>query len=84
MRKQDGSTTRSKKVPLFKRTLGGVTRVLVTAAQNGTPAHKPFIKSLEVAANKLNADIIAIPLMYKNKHSKHPASQANERCGLTR
>jgi hypothetical protein len=77
-RKQDGSPQRSKKIPLFKRALKGVTRFLVTAAQNGTPAHKGFVDSLESAANHLNAEIIAIPLMYKNTDSKYPASQANE------
>jgi hypothetical protein len=77
-RKQDGSPQRSKKIPLFKRSLGGVTRFLVTAAQNGTPAHKGFVDSLESAANHLNAEIVCIPLRYKNPTSKWTESQAND------
>jgi hypothetical protein len=68
-----------KKAPLFKRKLGRkVTRVIVTAAQNATPVHKGFLASLETAANHLNAELLVIPLRYKNPTSKWTESQANE------
>jgi len=66
------------KTPIFKRTLGGVTRFLVTAAQNATPAHKGFVKACEHFCNDRNAELIAVPLRYKNPTSRWAASQANE------
>jgi hypothetical protein len=78
VRKQDGTTKRSKKMPIFRRSLGGVTRVLVTAAQNATPVHKGFMASLESAANHLNAEIVAIPFRYKNPTSIWSKSQEND------
>lgn len=65
------------KQPIFERELGGVTRFLITAAQNATPVHAGFIKSLEVAANSANAEIIVIPFRYKNPTSRWTASQEN-------
>ena len=78
MRKQDGSTVRKGKTPIFTRSLGGVTRFIVTAAQNATPAHKGFIKAIETACNYLNAVPLVVPLRYKNPTSRWTASQANE------
>lgn len=72
------SGKRSAKTPVFKRTLGGVTRLLVTAVQNATPAHKLFVKAMETFCEAQNADILAIPLRYKNPTSKWSSSQANE------
>jgi hypothetical protein len=69
---------RVKKAPLFKRTLGKKERFLVTAAQNATPVHKGFMKALELAAKSLDAEIIVIPLRYKNATSQFTASQKNE------
>lgn len=74
----DRAGRRSAKTPVFKRTLGGARRFLVTAAQNATPVHEKFMRSLEVAANKLNAEILVIPLRYKNPTSNFPRSAANE------
>lgn len=75
-KRQDGK--RSAKTPVFKRTLGGVTRLLITAAQNATPAHKAFVKAMEMFCETQNADILAVPLRYKNPTSRWTASQANE------
>lgn len=78
VRKQDGSTVKKGKTPIFKRTLGGVNRFIVTAAQNATPAHKGFLKALETACNHLNAELLVVPIRYKNPTSRWPESQANE------
>lgn len=78
VRKQDGSTKRSAKTPIFKRALGGVTTILVTAAQNATPSHPGFVKSLETHANFVSAaDILCIPYRYKNPTSRWESSQHN-------
>lgn len=78
-RTQAGKTKRSQKTPLFKRAIGGTTTILVTYAQNATPIHKGFVKSLENCANHRNAaDIIVIPGRYKNPTSRWTKSQANE------
>jgi hypothetical protein len=53
-------------------------RVIVTAAQNATPVHKEFFASLLTACQYLNAQLIVIPLRYKNPTSQWTASQANE------
>lgn len=60
-----------------RRKLKGVRRFLVTAAQNATPAHAGFLKSLETACNHLNAELLVIPIRYKNPTSRWTASQAN-------
>jgi hypothetical protein len=74
-RDQSGNTKAPAKK--FKRKLGGVRRLLITSAQNATPVHKPFMKALETAANHLNAEIVVIPLRYKNPTSKWSSSQEN-------
>jgi hypothetical protein len=66
------------KTPLFKRTLGGATRFVVTAAQNGTPVHAGFLASLEGYCQANNAELVVVPLRYKNPTSRWTASQANE------
>lgn len=66
------------KTPIFKRTLGPVQRFIITAAQNATPVHAPFLKSLEVAANHMNAELLVIPQRYKNPTSRWSASQSND------
>lgn len=77
-RKQDGSTKR-RKIIKFVRMIGRtVERVIVTAAQNATPAHKGFVASIETACKRLNAEPIAIPTRYKNPTSKWTESQAND------
>lgn len=67
-----------KKTPIFRRSLGGVTRIIVTAAQNATPVHPGFMKSLEVACNDLSAELVAIPYRYKNPTSIWSPSQEGD------
>lgn len=78
VKKQDGTQKRSQKTPVFTRSLGGVTTLVITAAQNATPAHKPFVKALELLCQERNGEILAVPLRYKNPTSRWTASQANE------
>jgi hypothetical protein len=61
----------------FNRALKGVRRVIVTSAQNATPVHAEFLASLQVAAKHLDAELVVIPLRYKNPTSRWTASQAN-------
>lgn len=55
----------------------GCSRYIITAAQNGTPVHNAFWRSLKVAAEYLNAEILVIPLRYKNPTSFWSGSQTN-------
>lgn len=41
-------------------------RYIVTAAQNCTPVHAEFFTTLQVAAKALSAELVVIPLRYKN------------------
>lgn len=45
------------------------TRFLVTSAQNATDAHPGFLAALKVAAAHLGADLIVVPLRYRNPGS---------------
>ncbi len=53
-------------------------RYIITAAQNATPVHAGFLKSLQTAASALKAELVVIPLRYKNPTSRWTASQQNE------
>lgn len=78
MRDQAGTAKRSQKTPVFKHSLGGATTILVTAAQNATPVHKDFLKSMEEMCNHVNAsDLLVIPFRYKNPTSQWSSSQEN-------
>lgn len=60
------------KMPIFKRTLGGVTTLIISSAQNMTPIHAGFVKAMETHANHVNAaDIIICPYRYKNPTSRY-------------
>ena len=77
-RSQSGVVKRKGKTPIFKRTLGGKSTFIITAAQNATPVHQGFLKACEALCNERNGEILAIPLRYKNPTSRWTASQANE------
>lgn len=55
----------------------GCKRYIVTAAQNGTPVHSAFWRSLVTAAEYYDAEILVIPLRYKNPTSQWSGSQRN-------
>lgn len=42
---------------------------IVTAAQNNTPVHTPFLRALVTYADALGATLIAQPVRYRNPHS---------------
>lgn len=76
-RDQAGRDVRDKS-PVFKRELKrGVKRYIITAAQNATPVHAAF-EAMKVYAKATGAELIVIPLRYKNPTSRWTASQANE------
>jgi hypothetical protein len=52
----------------FFRPLAGQ-RFIITSAQNATPVHALFLETLKVAAEHLKAEIVVIPLRYKNPTS---------------
>lgn len=53
----------------FTRPLAGVKRFLITSAQNATPVDPKFFAALEVAAKHMRAELVVIPLRYKNPTS---------------
>lgn len=75
-RDQSGQSKAPDARPQFKRKLEKKTFV-VTAAQNATPVHAPFLAALEVYCQANDAELIVIPLRYKNPTSRWTASQAN-------
>ncbi len=55
----------------------GTNRYIITSAQNGTPVHDEFWACLLAAAKHLKAEILVIPLRYKNPTSTFSGSQQN-------
>jgi hypothetical protein len=51
--------------PRFARALDAK-RYIITAAQNATPVHALFLETLRAAAKRLGAELVVIPLRYKN------------------
>jgi hypothetical protein len=77
-----GPVARSAKRPavqVFKRKLGRSTsRFVITSAQNATPVHDGFMAALRAYCNEHDAELLVIPIRYKNVTSQWHASQANE------
>ena len=63
--------------PIPGRVLRKASRYIITCAQNATPIHKQFWASLLVAAKHYDAEIIVIPIRYKNATSQWTDSQEN-------
>lgn len=61
----------------FRKSLPSVKRYIITSAQNGTPAHAKFLGTLKTAAAHLGAELVVIPIRYKNPTSSWQGSQAN-------
>ena len=53
----------------------GTVRYLVTAAQNATPVHPEWWAVLKTMAKALRAELLVIPLRYKNPTSQWSGSQ---------
>lgn len=62
----------------FDRPLPEARRYLVTAAQNATPVHAGFLAALRVAAAYLDAELVVIPLRYRNPTSVWSARQESD------
>ena len=79
VRAASGATKKPQKAVIFRRTVGGKTTILVTAAQNATPISVNFVKALEAHANAVNAaDILVIPYRYKNPTSRFGNKEEND------
>jgi hypothetical protein len=76
VKKQDGSTSKKGPAPKFKRPLDSKIFV-ITAAQNATPLHEGFWNSLLQYCEFRNAELMVIPIRYKNATSRWTESQAN-------
>jgi len=77
VRKQDGTEKRKGPALKFKRKLDSKIFV-VTAAQNATPVHKEFWAALLQYCEFRGAELMVIPIRYKNPTSRWEQSQANE------
>jgi hypothetical protein len=60
--------------PRFTRPLRAK-RYLITAAQNATPVHAGFWRTLERAAAHLGAELVVVPLRYRNPTSQWTKTQ---------
>ena len=60
---------------MFKRKLGAVRRYLVTAAQNATPLHDGFWMALQKAKTHYKAELLVIPLRYRNPTSRFESTK---------
>jgi hypothetical protein len=74
------SETPARKTPRFFRPIDTreTKRFIITSAQNATPIHEEFFAALKVAAKHLSAELIVVPIRYKNPTSRWTASQKNE------
>lgn len=55
----------------------GTRRLIITAAQNATPVHRGFWATLETMAATYGAQLLVIPIRYKNPTSQWTGSQQN-------
>lgn len=76
-RDQSGTAREPDDNPRFARPLGGIKRFVITSAQNATPIHDGFFASLMNYCDYNDAELVVIPLRYKNATSRWSASQEN-------
>lgn len=77
-RDQKGRRRKADGNPQFKRKLSGIKRFIITAAQNATPVDEDFWSCIKTYSEYNDAEIVVIPIRYKNPTSRWTASQANE------
>lgn len=82
-RDQKGDAREPDSNPRFARKLSGIKRFVITAAQNATPLHMPFFNSLRTYCEHNGAELVVIPLRYKNATSQWTASQENAEIWLS-
>lgn len=74
----DAVAVETRRNPRFKRKLGeGVRTYIISAAQNATPVHPGFFACLQTFVKARRAEMLVIPIRYKNPTSRWTASQAN-------
>lgn len=76
-RGQDSRAKEADANPQFKRALGGAKKFVITSAQNGTPVHDNFFGALLKYCEANDAELVVIPLRYKNPTSRWEHSQEN-------
>ena len=76
-RGQGGIAKEPDQNPQFRRPLGGIKRFVITAAQNATPIHDDFFASLMTYCDFNDAELVVIPIRYKNPTSRFTQSQEN-------
>lgn len=76
-RNQAGDSIELDANPRFARPLSGIKRFVITAAQNATPVHMDFFNSLQSYCDLNDAELVVIPIRYKNPTSKWTQSQEN-------
>jgi len=76
-RDQSGTAKEPDENPRFARKLSGIKRFIITSAQNATPIHDGFFASLMNYCDFNDAELVVIPLRYKNATSRWTASQEN-------
>lgn len=76
-RRQDGTPKEPDQNPRFARALSGIKRFVVTSAQNATPIHDDFFGALRTYCDFNDAELVVIPLRYKNPTSRWTQSQEN-------
>lgn len=74
---QSGTPDKADPNPQFRRPLGGIKRFVITAAQNATPVHTPFFEALKQYCKFNDAELVVIPIRYKNPTSRWEESQTN-------
>jgi hypothetical protein len=64
---------------VFRRAIDPtVKRFIVTAAQNATPVHDDFWDCLTTAAKHLSAELLVVPIRYKNPNSRWSEKQETD------
>lgn len=61
----------------FRTGLPKKRRYVITCAQNATPVHLPFLRALQVYCKHNKAELVVIPIRYKNPTSSWSESQRN-------
>ena len=82
-RDQKGDAQEPDTNPRFARALKGIKRFVITSAQNATPLHMDFFNSMRTYCDFNSAELVVIPLRYKNPTSRFSASQENAEVWLT-
>lgn len=76
--RQGGDTEKPGPAQKFKRPLYDSKIFVITAAQNATPVHEGFWNALMTYCAYRGAELLVVPIRYKNATSVWTASQANQ------